>query len=111
MNYQEKLEEIFEKYLKGYKEEFERYEELYHLIAKAIPAMDKPYAGGTPAEDSLPYEKPVKRIPKWLAYLGIASIAAGTIFTTGLIAYAKLGNDKKINEFRENVKKYLSLAL
>jgi hypothetical protein len=111
-NYQEKLEEIFDEYLKGNTKEFERYEELYQLIYKSIPPIDIPYAGGIPAEElpekfevPLPYEAPAKGIPKWLAYLGLAVIGGTAAFTGGLLAYAKTGHDKQINELRENSKK------
>lgn len=95
-NYQEKLEEIFDEYLKGNKEIFEKYEELYQLIAKAIPPISTPYAGGIPEKDlpekfeiSLPYEQPTKGISKKKACIATAIIAAGA----GAIVGEMLGYD------------------
>jgi len=108
INYHQELEKILEEYFKGKKEKFEKYEELYHLMAKSIPPISTPYAGGVSEKDlpekfeiPLPPQQPVKGISKKKAGIATAIISAGTGIVVGeLLGYDISGKISKL--FSEN---------
>ena len=107
---QEQLENYLLELQKREPEKFYKFTETAFKIDKASYKL----VGGKGEKEDVPEkfeislveETPKKKIPKWLAYLGIGAILTPTLFTAGAIIYAKTGkHDKEINKLRENVEK------